>query len=174
MTYMYNIGKKSYLWRFLWYTGLGRFTTSFMSKAFRTRDVALVQTCRQGIINTAIKIENNSIRLQEFKQYLILCEKHNTTNTSSNAYNTNTTPSTNAHTTIKPFIQSKSDITMEDIAIASLYAAIINPAQYCNSQYYTSFHMLEQQDKEYAAEVEFFRASVVGQFSMYMYNNFRL
>ena len=169
---MYDIENKSIFWRFLWHTGLGHFTTSFMSKAFRTTDLTLVQQCRQGVIDTAIKIEQNSIRIQEFKQYILLCEKNNATNTSAN--NTNTTPSTNAHTNIKPFIQSKSDITIEDLAIASLYAAIINPTLYCNSQYYTSFHMLEQQDKEYKAEVDFFRASVVGQFSMYMYDNFRL
>ena len=151
-----------------------------MSKAFRTTDITLVQTCRQGIINTLIKIEENSIRIQDFKQYLLLVQQqHNTASNNTSPTNTNNnTNTTNTHTTttttIKPFIQSKSDITMEDIAIASLYSILINPKQYCNSQYYTTFYILEQQDKEYKAEVSFFRASVVGQFSMYMYDNFRL
>lgn len=60
-----------------------------------------------------------------------------------------------------------------DFAIAALSAPVVAPREYCMGRYLSTFDEIERTDSEYRAEVEYWRNTVVGQYCLMMYRDYR-
>lgn len=64
-------------------------------------------------------------------------------------------------------------IGVEDIAIASLFAPMINPHNYCHGKYGKWFQMLQEKDSALREEIRYWENTTTGKYVTFLYDNHR-
>lgn len=69
---------------------------------------------------------------------------------------------------------SGNEIGVLDIAVASLFAPIVNPPLYCEGRYFKWLDQMERNDKDMAKEINYWRSKEVGKYVLELYSHHRL
>jgi hypothetical protein len=73
---------------------------------------------------------------------------------------------------VGPFIQGEK-ISLSDVAVAALFAPLVSPPLYCEGKYNQVFNELSDRDEEVRKEMDFWRNTKVGQFTLDFYAKHR-
>ena len=125
-----------WIWRWLWWLGVGSHVTKVMSKIFAVSNAAALAECRAKLASVFDAI---APRVRERKGRFL-----------------------NGDT-----------IGLEDVALASLAAPALLPANYCGGAYAEWFRLLEAQDADMRKELAHWRGTEVGVYVMRLYEEFR-
>jgi Glutathione S-transferase, C-terminal domain len=129
--------KKGYLWKTLWWIGVGSLVTNKLKADFPPDNEELFNYARDKL----------RITMEKLGDYL---------RKSGGSY------------------MLGNEVTVADIAVASLVAAVVNPELYAEGEYLQYFLLLEAQDKAYAAEVTYWRDTDIGKHCLFMYKQHRM
>jgi len=125
-----------FVWKVLWYAGLGFFVKRAMVSSLRTDDPAAVSTCRDRLKATFSKLDG-------------VIERKSA-----------------------PYLGG--DLPgAADFALASLVSPIIGAHDYNLGKFDHLFAEMEAKDPQYAAELQYWRNTNVGEYCLSLYDKFR-
>jgi glutathione S-transferase len=135
---------RNWFWRTFWFLIGGNYLEKIMTKLFESRNPKEVEQCRQKLQIAFTKLDE---MISSRKFYFYRDETK--------------------------FLFSD-ELSIADIALASLVAAVIVPPYYCGGSYDKTFQRFYHEDEEARKEVESWRQTITGQYCMELYTNYRL